>query len=85
MPHGNEGIIDITGNSDSSLDGSIYAPDSHVKINGNSQVDDEPDAVVYFGIQIIADTIYVGGTANLEFIYPGSGIPLEGITLEVAK
>ena len=88
MPHGNDGEIKINGNSASTYDGSIYAPDGHVAIKGGAHVDDDPndpDIVVKFGIQVIADTIFVGGTANLDFIYPSSGIPLNSIMLEMAK
>ena len=85
MSEGNTGNIQINGNSDSSIAGTIYAPDGDVKINGNAQVDDEPGEVVSFGVQVIANTIYVGGTANMEFVYPSSGYPVGDIKLEVAK
>jgi len=81
LPHDNSSVIKINGNSESVFGGTIYAPGGHVKMNGNSDTGD----AVNFGVQIIADTIYVGGTADINFNFPGGGYPVEDITLEVAK
>ena len=40
MPHGNVGLVQINGNSDFTIGGTIYAPDSHVKLNGNADAED---------------------------------------------
>ena len=87
LPHdedaldGEAGDITINGNSMSTFDGTIYAPNSHVKINGDATLGND----INLGVQVIAETIYIGGGANLIFNYPGSGLPIGDVTLEVAK
>ena len=81
MPHENTNTIDITGNNTSTYGGTIYAPESHVQIGGTSSTDD----VVNMGIQIIAKTIKVAGTADLNFDYTGEDIYIGNIKFEIAK
>ena len=63
------------------IGGTIYAPTSHVTMNGNASIGDD----VEFGVQVIADTIKVSGNANLDFNYTGEDLYIGDITLEIAK
>lgn len=53
--------VSVTGNSGSSLTGTIYAPDSQVAITGSGNT--------VLDSQILADTIAVTGNGNITINY----------------
>ncbi len=73
FPFTNTNPITITGNSGSYLQGSIYAPMSQVNIGGNSQLCKDPGTGgSQCSIQVVGDTVTIGGTANVNINYdPG--------------
>ena len=81
LPDTNTSTVTMNGNSESTYGGTIYAPESLVKINGGN----DSTSVQDWGIQVIADTIEVSGNATLNFTYQGDEIFIGDVMLEVAK
>ncbi len=75
FPSTNTSPVTITGNSESYLEGTLYAPMSQVNIGGTSELCKDPGTgESQCVIQIIGDTIKLGGTANINIKYDNSKI-----------
>jgi hypothetical protein len=69
----NTGVIQITGNGGTAMDGMIYAPNATVEANGGGAGDDD----IIINGQIIANSVRVTGQANLTVNYdPQGGLQL---------
>jgi hypothetical protein len=58
----NSSTIKINGNSDSSYEGMIYAPNADVEITGSGTIDDP----TVYNTQIVAQNVVVGGGAYID-------------------
>ncbi len=75
FPPTNTNPITIVGNSNSYLEGTIYAPYSQINIGGNSELCKDPlTGESQCVMQIIGDTVKLGGTANINIKYDASKI-----------
>ncbi len=62
---GKKNLVDMSGNGNMLATGTIYAPNSRVKITGNG-------SNTTLTAQIVSDTIEVGGNGNITINYDGS-------------
>ena len=66
LAEGNTGDVQLTGNSNSYYEGTIYAPDGEVNVTGSS------GTFPTFNTQIVAWNVDVGGSATIDINFNGS-------------
>lgn len=76
----NTSTVKLSGTSDSSFYGTVFAPGSIIEIIGTGELES-----IDYGTQIIGDTIKVTGSGSVDIIYNEDYIYYTDVTLEVAR
>jgi hypothetical protein len=63
LPEGNSGEVSLLGGAGSDYTGLVYAPGAIVEVGGNHELDGP------IHVQIIADTVFIHGTADIDILY----------------
>jgi hypothetical protein len=71
--------VSLTGNSDSSFEGTIYAPYSPIEVGGTGDVVNE------FGVQLIGNVVDIHGNASLNLAYRASKFFHTPVLLQLDK
>jgi hypothetical protein len=71
----NKHIVQLGGTSGSYYAGMVYAPNSTVKLNGTTNMED--NETIDYGISIVAFHVFVNGTTDINITYDAEKMPLE--------
>jgi hypothetical protein len=71
--------VSLLGNSDSSYEGTIYAPYSPIEVGGTG------DVVTEFGVQLIGNVVNIQGNASLDLAYRSSKFFHTPVLLQLDK